>query len=145
MNIARQNFIYQQITVLKNKKGEEEWVPKNHRFVSYGKHFWSGKRPFQFFFYCFTAAFFKQIILVGLRTKNYNYSCNSVCSCHQISFISQCIFPISQSAYEYPSFIHAAITPRTNQQFLAKFSSIWQRMTWSQHDSCFCAHKVLQK
>lgn len=52
--------------------------------------------------------------------------------------------PISHWAHEYPRFLHAAITPSISQQFLAKSNSIWQMMTWSQCDSCFCAHTVIQ-
>lgn len=103
------------------------------------------KKTFFFPFYCFTSAFLKQMFLLGLRTKkNSLFTQLCVQPSSDIPYLTVHI-PISQSAYEYPRFIHAAITPSTNQQFLAKSNSTWQMMTWSQCDSCFCAHVVLQK
>lgn len=147
LNIARQNFfIYQQISVLKNKKGAGRMGFKQVTgLFPMENTFGQGKDLFNFSFTVSLQYFSNKWFSLASEPKKYHYSCNSVCSCHQISFIWQCIFPISQSAFEYPSSIHAAIIPSTNQQSLAKFSSILQMMAWSQHDSCFCAHTVLQK
>jgi len=88
------------------------------------------KKTFFFFsFYYFSSTFLELMFLLGLRTKKTSLLMQlCVQPSSNILYLTVHI-PISQSAYEYPRFLHAAITPGTNQQFLAKSSSIWQMMT----------------
>lgn len=126
-------------------KREEEWdTDKPQACVSYGKWFWSGKKPsspvllFHFSIFKTNVFAWPQNPPKSLFTQLYvQPSSNTLYLTVHI--------PISHWAQEYPRFLHATITPSISQQFLAKSNSIWQMMTWSQCDSCFRAHIVIQQ
>lgn len=123
---------YQQIDFLKNTdlRGKRNGLQTNHSPVFHMENTYTQEKDFFYFsFYCFTSAFLKQMFLLGFRTKkNSLFTQLCVQPSSDIPYLTVHI-PISQSAYEYPRFIHAAMTPSTNQQFLAKSSSTWQMMT----------------
>lgn len=49
--------------------------------------FGQGKDLFNFSFTVSLLHFSNKLFWLASEAKKYNYSCNSVCSCHQISFI----------------------------------------------------------